>query len=170
MRKQIIYLLVAIVTFAVGTIVSALFYRPASPSMTISRSEGVMEQRTEPVAKAEGLPTCSCRQGSDVVAEVKDEAAPRAPISGGVLNDRAVNLPQPVYPAIGKAAHASGTVVVQVTIDERGCVVSAHAVSGHPLLQQAAVEAAYRACFTPTRLSGQPVKVTGVITYNFMNQ
>jgi TonB family protein len=95
---------------------------------------------------------------------------PKAPISGGVLNGRAVSLPKPPYPPIAKAAHASGTVTVQVTIDESGKVISAHAVGGHPLLQQAAVQAAYQARFTPTQLSGQPVKVTGVIQYNFVAQ
>jgi protein TonB len=61
-------------------------------------------------------------------------------------------------------------VVVQVLIDENGNVVSAHAVSGHPLLQAAAVGAARSAKFSPTKLSGQPVKVTGVIQYNFVAQ
>jgi protein TonB len=95
---------------------------------------------------------------------------PKAPISGGVLNGKAISLPKPPYPPIARAAHASGTVTVQVTIDESGKVISAHAVGGHPLLQQAAVQAAYGARFTPTQLSGQPVKVTGVITYNFVAQ
>ena len=95
---------------------------------------------------------------------------PRAPISGGVLNGKAVNLPKPAYPPIARAARASGTVVVQVLIDENGNVVSAHAVSGHPLLQAAAVGAARSAKFSPTKLSGQPVKVTGVIQYNFVSQ
>jgi len=95
---------------------------------------------------------------------------PRAPISGGVLNGKAISLPKPGYPAIAKAAHASGTVVVQVLIDENGNVVSANAVSGHPLLIQAAVSAARSAKFSPTKLSGQPVKVTGVIQYNFVAQ
>ncbi|HEY8185895.1 MAG TPA: TonB family protein [Pyrinomonadaceae bacterium] len=95
---------------------------------------------------------------------------PRAPISGGVLNGKAISLPKPAYPAIAKQAHASGTVVVQVTIDENGNVISAHAVSGHPLLQSVAVAAARGARFSPTKLSGQPVKVTGVITYNFVAQ
>jgi TonB family protein len=94
--------------------------------------------------------------------------APRAPISGGVLNGKATSLPKPVYPAIAKSAHAAGTVVVQVTIDESGKVISARAVSGHPLLQAAAVQAAYGARFSPTQLSGQPVKVTGTISYNFV--
>ena len=95
---------------------------------------------------------------------------PRAPISGGVLNGKAISLPKPAYPAIARQAHASGTVVVQVTINEAGAVISAHAVSGHPLLQGVAVAAARGARFSPTKLSGQPVKVTGVITYNFVAQ
>jgi protein TonB len=55
-----------------------------------------------------------------------------------------------------------------VLIDENGSVVSASAVSGHPLLRAAAVQAARGARFSPTKLSGQPVKVSGVITYNFV--
>src|SRR5215813_14472957 len=95
---------------------------------------------------------------------------PRAPISGGVLNGKAISLPKPAYPPIARAAHAAGTVVVQVLIDENGNVIAAHAVSGHPLLQGAAVGAARSAKFSPTKLSGQPVKVTGVIQYNFVAQ
>jgi len=95
---------------------------------------------------------------------------PRAPISGGVLNGKAVHLVQPPYPAIARQAHASGTVVVQVTIDEDGNVISAHPVSGHPLLQAAATAAARASKFSPTRLSGQPVKVIGIIQYNFVAQ
>ncbi|HJP91446.1 MAG TPA: TonB family protein [Pyrinomonadaceae bacterium] len=95
---------------------------------------------------------------------------PRAPISGGVLNGKAISLPKPAYPPIARAAHASGTVVVQVLIDENGTVVSAHAISGHPLLQAVAVAAARQARFSPTKLSGQPVKVTGMIQYNFVAQ
>ena len=100
----------------------------------------------------------------------EEKPKPRAPISGGVLNGKAISLPKPSYPPIARAAHASGTVVVQVTIDENGSVISASAVSGHPLLTQAAVNAARQARFSPTKLSGQPVKVTGVIQYNFVAQ
>ena len=100
------------------------------------------------------------------------EARPsiRGPISGGVLNGKALELPKPVYPSIARAAQASGTVVVQVLIDEEGYVISAEAVSGHPLLQATSVAAAREAQFAPTRLAGQPVKVTGVIQYNFVAQ
>jgi protein TonB len=99
-----------------------------------------------------------------------EKVAPRGPISGGVLNGKAVRLVTPPYPAIAKAAHASGEVRVQVLIDENGNVTSAHAVSGHPLLQSSAVNAARASKFTPTTLSGQTVKVSGVIVYNFVAQ
>jgi protein TonB len=94
--------------------------------------------------------------------------SPHAPISGGVLNGKALHLVQPQYPQIARQAHASGMVVVQVLIDENGNVVAAHAVSGHPLLQAVAVAAARASRFSPTKLSGQPVKVNGVIQYNFV--
>ena len=95
---------------------------------------------------------------------------PKAPISGGVLNGKAVRLVQPPYPAIARSARASGQVRVQIVIDENGNVISATPVSGHPLLQGAAVSAARSSKFTPTKLSGMPVKVSGVIIYNFVAQ
>lgn len=88
----------------------------------------------------------------------------------GVVNGMATYLPKPAYTAIARAAHASGTVTVQVLIDENGRVISAHALNGHPLLLQPSVQAALQARFTPTLLSNQPVKVSGVITYNFVMQ
>ena len=91
-------------------------------------------------------------------------------IHGGVLNGKATAMPVPEYPTIARAAHASGAVTVEITIDENGAVVAAHAVSGHPLLQAAAANAAWQATFTPTRLSGEPVRVTGVLIYNFVAQ
>ena len=93
---------------------------------------------------------------------------PSKPISKGVVNGSAINLPKPPYPAAARAVRASGAVNVQVLIDENGGVVSANAVSGHPLLRQAAEQAARGARFKPTLLSGQPVKVNGVIVYNFV--
>lgn len=93
---------------------------------------------------------------------------PSKPISKGVINGSAISLPKPPYPAAARAVRASGAVNVQVLISEDGAVMSANAVSGHPLLRQAAEQAARGARFKPTLLSGQPVKVNGVIVYNFV--
>jgi len=91
-------------------------------------------------------------------------------VQDGVESGRVLELPQPVYPPIARAAHASGTVGVKVIIDVDGTVIAAASISGHPLLQGAAVNAARNARFSPTKLNGEAVKVVGVIQYNFIIQ
>jgi len=86
------------------------------------------------------------------------------------MNGKATYLAKPAYPPIAKAVHAAGAVSVQVLVSEEGNVISASAVSGHPLLRASAVAAARASKFSPTKLSGQPVKVSGVIVYNFVEQ
>jgi protein TonB len=103
-------------------------------------------------------------------AAPSDETQPPAAIKSkslGVINGIAKFLPKPVYPPAAMAINVQGTVSVQVTIDENGKVVSAKAASGNPMLRDAAERAALQARFTPTLLSKVPVKVTGVIVYNF---
>jgi protein TonB len=91
-------------------------------------------------------------------------------VSGGVLQGSALKRVQPAYPPIAKAARAAGAVQVQVTISEEGRVISAEVISGHPLLKDAALQAARQWLFKPTELSGVPVKVQGVLTFNFTLQ
>jgi TonB family protein len=89
------------------------------------------------------------------------------PMSGGVLNGKAINLPAPSYPEIARRMRQAGKVEVEVIVDENGKVISARATAGPNMLRDVAVEAALRARFTPTKLSGQPVKISGRIDYNF---
>jgi outer membrane biosynthesis protein TonB len=89
-------------------------------------------------------------------------------LSGGVLNGKASSLAKPTYPAAAKAVRAGGPVAVQVLIDEQGNLYTAQAVSGHPLLRRNSEIAACDSRFTPTLLEGTPVKVSGVITYNYV--
>lgn len=88
-------------------------------------------------------------------------------IRGGILNGKATSLPKPQYPPAAIAVRASGAVNVEIVIDESGKVVSANAVSGHPLLRSSAVDAATKAVFAPVLLRGEPVKVSGVVVFNF---
>jgi TonB family protein len=139
-------------------------------------------RRRTPVETTKEVPTASPTGTPGVYTaptpvDVDEPPPPPAPkptpkpiVAGGVLNGKAISKPQPAYPPLALAARAQGTVVVQILVDESGRVISASAVSGHPLLQQAAVTAARQARFSPTLLSGQPVKVSGVITYNFVLQ
>lgn len=121
------------------------------------------------------MANASAESGGGPVVKTETEApaappvrtGPLKPISGGILNGRATGLPAPNYPEMAKRARASGLVEVEVVIDITGKVISAKAVKGPSLLLQAAEAAAKQARFTPTLLSGQPVRVTGTITYNF---
>jgi protein TonB len=89
------------------------------------------------------------------------------PISGGVLNGSATYLPPPMYPETAKRMRTAGVVTVEVVIGENGKVVSANATNGPATLREAAIQAALRARFSPTKLSGQPVKVFGTISDKF---
>lgn len=93
-------------------------------------------------------------------AAQEDSPEPTMPI----LNDKAVSLPKPLYPAAARMLSASGIVDVQVTIGRRGRVVSATAINGHDLLRFAAAEAALRARFAN---SGARGNVTGILRYTF---
>jgi TonB family protein len=89
------------------------------------------------------------------------------PVSGGVLNGTAISLPSPIYPENAKRLRVSGVVTVEVVVDETGKVIAAQASSGPAVLRDVAVQAALRARFSPTKLSGQPLKVSGIINYKF---
>jgi TonB family protein len=80
---------------------------------------------------------------------------------------RAIKRTEPLYPELARAAGARGAVSVEVTIDEQGEVVAVKALSGHPLLRDAAVEAAQQWRFSPTIIHGNAVKVVGTLTFNF---
>lgn len=108
--------------------------------------------------------------GRQTEADAAHDKAKTSYTSGGLLNGKAIKLVTPSYPAIARAARASGLVVVEVLVDETGQVIRARALSGQPLLVAAAVKAASESVFSPTLLSGQPVKVTGTINYNFSAQ
>jgi len=89
------------------------------------------------------------------------------PLSGGVLNGKALVLPMPNYPEVARRLRITGLVQVDVVVDENGKVISAKVLSGPGSLRDVALQAALHARFSPTKLSGQSVKVSGQINYNF---
>ncbi len=148
MSLHFIRLVVALLTFGIGLGTSALWNslrQPVACKMRPRTTELVFGHRPAAVFQAQ----------SETI------------VSGGVLNGKAKTKTAPVYPAIAKAARASGSVEVEIVVDESGNVASARAVKGHPLLQQAAVRAVEQWKFSPTYLSGRPVKVAGTVFVNF---
>lgn len=90
-------------------------------------------------------------------------------IDGGVVNGKAESLVKPKYPAAARLVNVRGLVSVSVLIDEEGNLIEAKAVSGHPLLKANSVAAALQSKFAPVKMSGSPVKVSGIITYNYLS-
>jgi TonB family protein len=143
----------------------------------VENQQLVINHKPAPSLPVPAANSVEVRSGSASISKtpivVLDSEAPPAPkpllkpISGGVLNGTAVSLPSPVYPDSAKRMRIAGVVIVQVVLDESGKVISAQASDGPPALRDAAVQAARKARFSPTKLSGQPVKVTGIINYKF---
>lgn len=86
------------------------------------------------------------------------------------MQGKAIKKVAPPYPPIARAARAAGKVQVQVTISDQGKVIEALVVSGHPLLREAAVDAAKQWVFMPTDLNDVPVKVQGILSFIFTLQ
>ncbi|HEX5889114.1 MAG TPA: TonB family protein [Pyrinomonadaceae bacterium] len=136
-----------------------------SASATATRLSGApLDVKSPAVASNQAVPVIN------LDSEPPPTPGPRPilkPVSGGVLNGTALSLPPPAYPDAAKRSRTAGVVTVDVILDETGKVVSATASSGPMMLRDAAVQAALKARFSPTKLSGQPVKVSGVINYKF---
>lgn len=133
----------------------------SSGPLSNENSDG--DGNSDPLVKIESKPPPAREQPAD-------PPKPKVVFKSHVLNGDAELLPVPPYPQIAKTAGVQGTVNVQIMIDESGKIVSARASSGNPLLHRAAEQAAFRARFRPTLLNGVPVKVSGIITYNFSLQ
>ncbi len=75
-------------------------------------------------------------------------------VSSGVMAGNRIGGASPVYPAIAKAAHIQGTVVLQALISPEGKVENLHVVSGPPMLQAAAVDAVRTWTYRPYLMGG----------------
>jgi len=152
----------------VGTVASTV---PPAPS-----GARIGDHNEDPPAPAFAGRGVGTGTGNPNVVTTTDPPPPPAPAPtpvkvlkiSRILNSQALSLPRPTYPPLARQIKVQGTVAVQVLIDESGKVISAKALSGHPLLVPEAQKAAMQARFSPTLIGDQPVKISGVITYNFL--
>jgi TonB family protein len=128
---------------------------PSSPPQTQSK----------PVTQTPAAPTTP-----PPTMNTETSADDKAPIEGGFLNGKAIDLPKATYPEAARKNHEAGTVQVKVIIDETGKVISATAIFGPEVLRDSAVKAAMRAKFKPSAVNGVPVKISGILTYDFVAQ
>jgi TonB family protein len=86
---------------------------------------------------------------------------------GAVEWGHAITTVQPRYPLAAKRMNASGTVEVKITVSEFGRVIEAKAISGHPLLREAAEDAARQWVFKPAALKGSAMVMQQILTFVF---
>ena len=140
---------------------------PADPILREAAEQAAMQARFSPTLLSGQPVKVSGTIVYNFVA-MNSPAADVGKVEGTPLNGKAISLPRPEYPAAARAVKAEGVVTVKVIVDESGEVIEATAVSGHPLLRAAAVQAARLAKFSPTIVDGRTAKVAGVLTYNFV--
>jgi len=102
------------------------------------------------------------------VTPVDPANRPAVAVENEALSGRIISLPRPIYPDEARQEKLVGVVRVLVTVDEKGNVAEAEAISGSPKLQAAAVDAARQAKFEPLLNDGRPVRTKSVISYNFV--
>lgn len=105
--------------------------------------------------------------GSDVMMRSDSQDRPAVFVENEMLSSRVISLPRPVYPDEARQQKVAGIVRVMATVDENGSVAEAEAVSGSPLLQDAAVNAAKQAKFEPLGRAGRSTRTKTIISYNF---
>lgn len=125
-------------------------------------------QAEEPKNEVDRMLEDARKRGETVYGVCISEDCPSQAEDVQFEKGRALHLAKPGYPELARKAHVAGQVKVKVIIGEEGMVIAAAAVDGHPLLYGVSVAAARDSTFTPTRINGQPVKVVGVLQYNFV--
>ena len=163
MKKVIYVAIFAVVTFCITSDAqSSAQKRRTRAEMTKISSIEETEKGT-PEERAKIIEECSSPDRAKPEVEIGMER-------NALLCGKAISLPKPPYPEEAKAQKISGTVSINVVIDEKGRVIWAKPVDGHPLLQNAALKAACRSQYSPLKISGRAVKAGGVISYNFVSQ
>ena len=134
--------------------------KPPDPNQAKAQGE---QGRVEESPTPNPDPNAANKEGNPQQNQPNQNTGRKPPVAGGMLNSKAIYFPTPEVPS----GEASGVVLVQVLVDESGTVIEARAISGPNHLHAAAVNAARLAKFSPTLLMGEPVRVTGTLSYNF---
>lgn len=96
-------------------------------------------------------------------------AAPpkRIRVSTGISEGMLVHRVEPVYPVIAARARIQGTVQLRAVIAKDGSIENLQVIGGHPILQQAALEAVKQWRYKPYILNGEPLEVETIVIVNF---
>jgi Gram-negative bacterial TonB protein C-terminal len=134
------------------------------PHTTVTITEAD-EVRNTPPANPTANPAAGTQSGQQPTPAQSQPIDTSRPVESGVLNKKAIELPEPKLPP--GTPKVAGKVIVRVIVDETGKVISAEVEDGRIELRLPALAAARRARFAPLVIEGKPVQVTGLLTYQF---
>lgn len=135
---------------------------------TLADKAGLVARGEIYVRESSGGPLAQGRSGgSDIMVRTDASDRPAVSVENEMLSNRVISLPRPVYPEEARQQKVAGVVRVLATVDENGSVAEAEAVSGSPMLQEAAVNAARQAKFEPIGRAGRSTRMKTIISYNF---
>jgi TonB family protein len=138
---------------------------PAQPAAPPNEAQPAQPpQPTQPPQPSEGEASMDSAAAQDKAADKSDKSKSSDKLKKGEL----IEAPKPSYPEEAKKEKIEGEVTVVITIGHEGNVIYAKAKSGPEQLYGASEAAALKARFKPSLLNGKPVKVSGVMTYNFV--
>lgn len=162
MQRHLLRIAIALLAFSLGIGATLLWVTLREPSV---RDMGMDELRLVTLAPAGST-------GDQRDAPPPPRATPWeagcSKLDVGILDEKASEKPAPQYPPLARSAYLMSVVVVRVCVDaQNGRVIAAQAISGHPLFREAAEHAAKQARFTPAKIDGPPVRVSGLLTYRF---
>ncbi len=89
------------------------------------------------------------------------------PVSEAALRKNVIDQVLPLYPTLARAGYISGTVTVEITVDDRGYVSATKLIAGHPLLREAVITAIKNWRFNPTQIDAETVGVVGKLSFYF---
>ncbi len=169
------YFRVRIIVNEAGRVWFAEALNGGDAGLVSSILDEVLQLRFEPW-RVEGRPvpvrgtiTLGSWRPSGETAE-SDAAPPKREairVGGNTANDRLLKRVEPVYPKEAIAVRISGTVILQVTVNEGGRVYEATVLRGQTLLNRAAIDAVLQWQYRPLLLNGEPCPFIAVVTLTF---
>ncbi|HEV2829190.1 MAG TPA: M56 family metallopeptidase [Pyrinomonadaceae bacterium] len=142
--------------------------QPAPPAQPPAPSnESQPAQPAQPTQPPQA-PEAEAAMASAAIPDSAEDKSAKQKSSDKLKKGELIEAPQPSYPEQAKKDKIEGVVSVVITIGDEGNVIYAKAKGGPEPLHRASEAAALKARFKPSLLNGKPVKVSGVMTYNFV--
>jgi TonB family protein len=139
---------------------------PSAAGATNIMNSMVVANRIARVSTA-AITTGGVQQFIILTSVAPPPAATAVYVGADVAQTNLLTAVPPLYPPQARAEAVSGTVTLRASIDKEGKLSHASVLAGHPMLHDAAIEAARQWRYRPHVVNGQPVAVMTTITMDF---